>query len=110
MRLARVLRAGENVPLGLSKRSTLSMPDVSVGKFFDEKYFWTKANVGPFFTCLLLTPFIYTSVKDLYWTREMRKLNTAELIEERREWLHKEMVKDEVYACALDKLPAGGFQ
>lgn len=80
-----------------------------VRSFFEEKYFWSKANIGPFLTLLLFSPVIYTSVKDWYWTRQMRQLNTAEIISDRYDWLHREMLKDEVYAAALETAPAGGF-
>merc|ERR1719408_197844 len=116
LRLGRFLRDAASTPLGLSRKSTIDtiksgqLPKApSIGNFFDEKYFWTKANIGPFFTGLLLLPIFYTAAKDMYWTRQMRQVNTAEIVSERFEWLRKEMLKDEVYAEALKKVPAAGF-
>lgn len=105
------MRDAASTPLGLSRKSAFdSMPSApSIGNFFDEKYFWTKANIGPFFTGLLLFPLFYTATKDAYWTRQMRQVNTAEIVSERFEWLRKEMLKDEVYAEALKKVPATGI-
>eukprot|EP00931_Biecheleriopsis_adriatica_P019001 TRINITY_DN1308_c0_g1_i2.p1 TRINITY_DN1308_c0_g1~~TRINITY_DN1308_c0_g1_i2.p1 ORF type:complete len:151 (+),score=31.69 TRINITY_DN1308_c0_g1_i2:61-453(+) len=80
------------------------------GKYFEEKYFWEKANVGPFFLLLFFTPTIYRSFKDFYWTRQLRKLNTEEIISDRYEWLRLSMLQDEVESCLLTKMPAGGIQ
>merc|ERR1711937_621666 len=82
LRFGRVLRDAASAPLGLSKKSAFdSMPSApSIGNFFDEKCFWTKANIGPFFTGLLLFPLFYTAAKDAYWTRQMRQVNTAEIV------------------------------
>merc|ERR1719343_1928621 len=82
----------------------------SFSSFFEEKHFWTKANVGPFFLLLLFTPTIYRSMKDAYWTRQLRKLNTEEIISDRYEWLRLSMLKDEVEAELLKQAPAGGVQ
>merc|ERR1719469_1311111 len=82
----------------------------SPGAFFEEKYFWEKANVGPFFLLLLFTPTMYRSCKDFYWTRQLRKLNTEEVISDRYEWLRMSMIQDEVEAELLKKVPAGGFR
>merc|ERR1712117_102185 len=79
------------------------------GTFFEEKYFWEKANVGPFFLLLLFTPTIYRSCKDFYWTRQLRRLNTEEVISDRYEWLRMSMIQDEVEAELLKQVPAGGF-
>merc|ERR1719469_478230 len=81
----------------------------SPGRFFEEKYFWEKANVGPFFIALLLTPTIYRSFKDFYWTRQLRKLDTEEVISDRYEWLRMNMMQDEVESQLLRQVPAGGF-
>merc|ERR1719251_762446 len=80
------------------------------GQFFEERYFWQQANVGPFFLLLLFTPTIYRSMKDMYWTRQLRKLNTEEVIADRYEWLRMSMIQDEVNAELLRQVPAGGFQ
>jgi len=80
------------------------------GQFFEEKYFWQRANVGPFFLLLLFTPTLYRGMKDMYWTRQMRKLNTEEVIADRYEWLRMSMIQDEVEAELLKQVPAGGFQ
>merc|ERR1712125_317923 len=77
-------------------------------KFFEEKYFWEKAHVGPFFLLLAFTPTLYRSAKDFYWTRQLRKLNTEEIIADRYEWLRMNMVQDEVEAALLKQVPAGG--
>merc|ERR1719375_2111686 len=63
------------------------------GSFFEEKYFWEKANVGPFFLLLFFTPTIYRSFKDFYWTRQLAKLNTEEIISDQYEWLKLNMIK-----------------
>merc|ERR1712110_688551 len=81
----------------------------SFKSFFEEKYFWEKANVGPFFILLFFTPTIYRSFKDFYWTRQLRKLNTEEIISDRYEWLRVNMLKDEVEAELLKQMPAGGI-
>eukprot|EP00929_Paragymnodinium_shiwhaense_P020048 TRINITY_DN1348_c0_g1_i1.p1 TRINITY_DN1348_c0_g1~~TRINITY_DN1348_c0_g1_i1.p1 ORF type:complete len:137 (-),score=58.40 TRINITY_DN1348_c0_g1_i1:176-586(-) len=80
------------------------------GKFFEEKHFWSKANVGPVFLLLFLTPTLYRSFKDAYWTRQLRKLDTAEIISDRYEWLRLNMLQDEVEAALLKKVPAGGVE
>merc|ERR1719145_97156 len=82
----------------------------SFARFFEEKHFWEKANVGPFFLLLLFTPTLYRSAKDMYWTRQLRKLNTEEVIADRYEWLRMSMIQDEVEAELLKQVPAGGFQ
>merc|ERR1711948_199263 len=71
------------------------------GKFFEEQHFWKKANVGPFFLLVLFTPTLYRSFKDFYWTRQLAKLNTEEIISDRYEWLKLNMLKDEVEATLL---------
>mmetsp|Transcript_92467 Transcript_92467/g.261212 ORF Transcript_92467/g.261212 Transcript_92467/m.261212 type:complete len:123 (+) Transcript_92467:118-486(+) len=86
-----------------------SVRTFSFGKFFEEKYFWQRANVGPFFLLLFCTPTIYRSFKDFYWTRELRKLNTEEIISDRYEWLRLEMLRDEVEATVLRRVPADGI-
>merc|ERR1711972_166147 len=78
------------------------------GQFFEEKHFWSKANVGPFFLLLLFTPTIYRSCKDMYWTRQLRRLNTEEVIADRYEWLRMSMIQDEVEAALLKQVPVGG--
>merc|ERR1719343_374384 len=80
------------------------------GTFFEEKHFWQKANVGPFFLMLFFTPTIYRSCKDFYWTRQLRKLNTEEVISDRYQWLKLSMIQDEVEAELLKQVPEGGFK
>merc|ERR1712039_252127 len=80
----------------------------SFRQFFEEKYFWEKANVGPFFLLLFFTPTLYRSFKDFYWTRQLRKLETEEIISDRYEWLRINMLQDEVEAALLKQVPAGG--
>merc|ERR1712014_372236 len=94
---------------GLCGRSGRRRQVFLLRKFFEEKYFWEKANVGPFFLLLLFTPTIYRSCKDMYWTRQLRKLNTEEVISDRYEWLRMSMIHDEVEAALLKHVPAGGF-
>merc|ERR1719343_1986215 len=77
-------------------------------QFFEEKYFWQKANLGPFFLLLFFTPTIYRSFKDFYWTRQLAKLNTEEIISDRYEWLKLNMIQDEVEAALLKQVPATG--
>merc|ERR1719291_1271605 len=72
-------------------------------QFFEEKYFWQKANLGPFFLLLFFTPTIYRSFKDFYWTRQLRKLEAEEIISDRYEWLKLNMLKDEVEASLLKR-------
>merc|ERR1740120_470817 len=91
------------------KNTAESVKSFSFSKYFEEKYFWEKANVGPFFILLLLTPTIYRSFKDFYWTRQLRKLNTEEIISDRYDWLKLSMLQDEVEAVLLKKLPETGF-
>eukprot|EP00928_Gymnodinium_smaydae_P006821 TRINITY_DN1242_c0_g1_i1.p2 TRINITY_DN1242_c0_g1~~TRINITY_DN1242_c0_g1_i1.p2 ORF type:complete len:129 (+),score=35.98 TRINITY_DN1242_c0_g1_i1:68-454(+) len=106
-------------PLGLEKANAVtntlksageSVKSFSPGAYFEEKYFWNKANVGPFFLLLLFTPTLYRSFKDFYWTRQLRTLNTEEIISDRYEWLRLNMLRDEVDAALLKKVPAGGVQ
>merc|ERR1719198_1142826 len=108
------------VPLGLNNPQVTSLrqsvsgffADVksfNFGKFFEEKYFWEKANVGPFFLLLFFTPSLYRSFKDFYWTQQLRKLNTEEIISDRYEWLRLNMIQDEVEEALLKKVPAGGI-
>merc|ERR1712119_121962 len=86
-----------------------SVKGFKAGQFFEEKFFWEKANLGPFFLLLFFTPTIYRSAKDIYWTRALRKLNTEEIISDRYEWLRLSMIRDEVEASLLSKAPAGGI-
>mmetsp|Transcript_67921 Transcript_67921/g.153613 ORF Transcript_67921/g.153613 Transcript_67921/m.153613 type:complete len:134 (-) Transcript_67921:96-497(-) len=121
LRMALRRLSSKPVPLGLESKNAGSLKaslrslwgDVqqfSFGKFFEEKHFWEKANVGPFFLLLFFTPTIYRSVKDFYWTRQLKKLNTEEIIGDRYEWLRLSMLQDEVEAALLQHVPAGGFQ
>ncbi|CAK0872833.1 unnamed protein product [Prorocentrum cordatum] len=85
-----------------------SVKSFSPSTYFEEKYFWQKANVGPFFLLLFCTPVIYRSFKDFYWTRQLRKLNTEEVIADRYQWLKLGMLQDEVDAVLLKQVPASG--
>merc|ERR1719469_1057879 len=103
------------VPLGLPSSSTESLKasmgkvkNFSFSKFFEEKHFWEKANVGPFFLLLFFTPTIYRSAKDAYWTRQLRQLNTEEVIADRYEWLRVQMIRDEVEEQLLKQVPRAG--
>merc|ERR1711924_347453 len=87
----------------------LSSANFSFGAFFEEKHFWSKAKVGPFFLLLVCTPTLYRSFKDAYWTAQLRKLNTEEVIADRYEWLRLNMLKDEVESELLKQVPSGGF-
>merc|ERR1719469_582310 len=105
------------VPLGLPSANTESLKasmgkvkNFSFSKFFEEKHFWEKANVGPFFLLLFFTPTIYRSIKDFYWTRALRKLNTEEIISDRYDWLKLAMLRDEVESELLKQVPADGFK
>eukprot|EP00927_Polykrikos_kofoidii_P039962 TRINITY_DN3424_c0_g3_i1.p1 TRINITY_DN3424_c0_g3~~TRINITY_DN3424_c0_g3_i1.p1 ORF type:complete len:131 (-),score=27.17 TRINITY_DN3424_c0_g3_i1:143-535(-) len=82
----------------------------SWGQYFEEKFFWEKANVGPFFVLLFVTPTLYRSAKDAYWTRQLRKLDTEELVSDRFEWLRLNMLKDEVESGLLSQVPEGGVK
>merc|ERR1719174_103140 len=95
-------------PLGLASKTSLKdglseITRFSPATFFEEKYFWKKAHLGPFVLLLVFTPTIYRSVKDFYWTRQLRKLNTEEIIGDRYEWLRLNMIKDEVEASLLKR-------
>merc|ERR1719487_1836025 len=91
-------------------KATESVKNFSFGSYFEEKNFWTKANVGPVFLLLFFTPTLYRSFKDAYWTRQLRKLDTAEIISDRYEWLRLNMLQDEVEAELLKKVPEGGVK
>ncbi|CAE7753126.1 unnamed protein product [Symbiodinium pilosum] len=88
----------------------LQVTSFSPGKYFEEKYFWEKANVGPFFLFLFFAPSLYRSFKDYYWTQQLRKLSTEEIISDRYEWLRLNMLQDEVEACLLTQVPEGGIK
>eukprot|EP00747_Dinoflagellata_sp_TGD_P163731 gnl/TRDRNA2_/TRDRNA2_182732_c0_seq1.p1 gnl/TRDRNA2_/TRDRNA2_182732_c0~~gnl/TRDRNA2_/TRDRNA2_182732_c0_seq1.p1 ORF type:complete len:111 (+),score=31.67 gnl/TRDRNA2_/TRDRNA2_182732_c0_seq1:160-492(+) len=105
LRLAMMRRSTSLKPLGY-KGVMADAKSFSFSEFFSEKNFWGKANVGPFFLLLLFTPSIYRSFKDFYWTRQLRKLNTEEIISDRYEWLRISMLKDEVEAVLLTQAPA----
>mmetsp|Transcript_113649 Transcript_113649/g.222879 ORF Transcript_113649/g.222879 Transcript_113649/m.222879 type:complete len:134 (-) Transcript_113649:89-490(-) len=121
LRLAVLRRFSKATPLGLESAQakalkesvtdvTNSVKSFSFSTFFEEKNFWQKANVGPFFILLFFTPSIYRSFKDWYWTRQLRKLNTEEIISDRYEWLKLNMLKDEVEAELLKQIPQGGIK
>merc|ERR1719498_1979995 len=106
LRLAIRRFCAKSTPLGLASRTSLKdgvaeITRFSPSTFFEEKHFWNKAHLGPFVLLLVFTPTIYRSVKDFYWTRQLRKLNTEEVISDRYEWLRLNMIKDEVEASLL---------
>eukprot|EP00927_Polykrikos_kofoidii_P039959 TRINITY_DN3424_c0_g1_i1.p1 TRINITY_DN3424_c0_g1~~TRINITY_DN3424_c0_g1_i1.p1 ORF type:complete len:131 (-),score=28.22 TRINITY_DN3424_c0_g1_i1:134-526(-) len=106
---------GREVGLGQSmkaagERTVQRVKSISFGQYFEEKFFWEKANVGPFFVLLFLTPTIYRSAKDGYWTRQLRKLDTEELVSDRYEWLRLNMLQDEVEAALMKQEPEGGVK
>ena len=135
------------------------------GQYFEEKYFWEKANVrfpvgsgalctlrrlwnllsqtecltwsnkfvkslravegrhakvGPFFLLLFFTPTLYRSFKakigghgvsatandpqDFYWTQQLRKLSTEEVISDRYDWLRQHLRPTELQAVCLRRL------
>lgn len=82
---------------------------VSWAQFFDSEYFWTKANVGPFFLFLFASPFLYKGAKTMYATFRYRQLNAREIISDRFTWLHERMLEDEVERVLLQGVPPGGF-
>ncbi|CAE7254311.1 unnamed protein product [Symbiodinium sp. CCMP2592] len=94
----------------LAGESAVLVGSFSPSKYFEEKYFWEKANVGPFFLFLFFAPTFYRSFKDFYWTQQLRKLSTEEIISDRYEWLRLNMLKDEVEACLLSQVPEGGIK
>merc|ERR1719222_916487 len=91
-----------------AKELAANVKSFNFGKYFEEKYFWEKANVGPFFILLLFTPSIYRSFKDFYWTGQLKKLNTEEIISDRYDWLKLNMLQDEVEAVLLKQVPKAG--
>ncbi|KEP67512.1 UNVERIFIED_CONTAM: membrane protein, putative [Hammondia hammondi] len=98
-----LLQLGRSVKLGGAKER------VSFSQFFDSEYFWTKANVGPFFLFLFTSPFWYQGIKTVYASCRYRKLNEREIISDRYTWLHERMLEDEVERVLLEQVPAGGF-
>mmetsp|Transcript_17197 Transcript_17197/g.34855 ORF Transcript_17197/g.34855 Transcript_17197/m.34855 type:complete len:134 (-) Transcript_17197:103-504(-) len=121
LRLALQRRFSKATPLGLESGQAKALKESVAGvtntvkgfsfsAFFEEKHFWQKANVGPFFILLFFTPSIYRSFKDWYWTRQLRKLSTEEIISDRYEWLKLNMLKDEVEAELLAHIPQGGIK
>eukprot|EP00930_Biecheleria_cincta_P016754 TRINITY_DN1351_c0_g1_i2.p1 TRINITY_DN1351_c0_g1~~TRINITY_DN1351_c0_g1_i2.p1 ORF type:complete len:148 (-),score=34.94 TRINITY_DN1351_c0_g1_i2:110-511(-) len=121
LRMAMRRFSSKPVPLGLDSAQATSLKQslngfvgnvksFNFGRFFEEKYFWEKANVGPFFLLLFFTPTIYRSFKDFYWTRQLRKLSTEEIISDRYEWLRLNMIQDEVEAALISRMPAGGVK
>lgn len=121
MALRSALRRFSSKPVPLGLPSPVSIRE-SAGKFFnevgsfnpskyfEEKYFWEKANVGPFFLFLFFVPSLYRSFKDFYWTQQLRKLSTEEIISDRYEWLRLNMLQDEVETELLKQMPAGGVK
>merc|ERR1719203_2195606 len=106
LRLA-LRRLSGNSPKELTNRSIAGeVASFSPRTFFEETNFWNKAHLGPFVLLLVFTPTIYRSIKDFYWTRQLRKLNTEEIISDRYEWLRVNMIQDEVDAVLVkQKIP-----
>ncbi|KAF4754843.1 hypothetical protein FOZ63_000715, partial [Perkinsus olseni] len=64
---------------------------------FRESTFWSSpAVMGTTFLAVLSLPFIYRAGSAVYWTKELRKLNAREVVNDRFNWLHTEMLDDEV--------------
>ncbi|GAB68697.1 hypothetical protein PCYB_141250 [Plasmodium cynomolgi strain B] len=82
----------------------------SCRRFFSEDYFWTKANVGPFFICLLTAPYWFAGIKNIYWTLRYEQLNKQEILSDRFTWLYERMLEDEVHKTLLQKLPSYNFK
>ncbi|SBT80562.1 conserved Plasmodium protein, unknown function [Plasmodium malariae] len=79
-------------------------------KFFNEDYFWTKANVGPFFIGLITAPYWFSALKNIYWTLRYEQLNKQEILSDRFTWLYERMLEDEVHKTLLQKLPSYNFK
>ncbi|PFH35196.1 putative membrane protein [Besnoitia besnoiti] len=113
MSLASRLMAMSRPRLGMlqlwCKDSKCAKEKVTWSQFFDSEYFWTKANVGPFFLVLFTSPFWYQGLKTMYASCRYRKLNEREIISDRYTWLHERMLEDEVERALLQHVPAGGF-
>lgn len=82
----------------------------SFRKFFSEDYFWTKANVGPFFIGLLTAPYWFSALKTIYWSIQYKKLNEREILSDRFTWLYERMLEDELHKNLLKKLPSYNFK
>ncbi|KJP90123.1 hypothetical protein AK88_00292 [Plasmodium fragile] len=82
----------------------------SCRRFFSEDYFWTKANVGPFFITLLTAPYWIAGIKNIYWTLRYEQLNKQEILSDRFTWLYERMLEDEVHKTLLQKLPSYNFK
>ncbi|CDU20386.1 hypothetical protein YYC_01172 [Plasmodium yoelii 17X] len=84
--------------------------NVGFRKFFSEDYFWTKANVGPFFIGLFTAPYWISGLKNIYWSIRYDQLNKQEILSDRFTWLYERMLEDEVHKTLLDKLPSYNFK
>ena len=85
---------------GLRTTTTqLGRRNFSFGALASERQFWSKTNnTGQVFLALLLFMPAYRTVKDMYWTTQMRALNKQEIVQDRYEWLQRCMLQDEVNA------------
>ncbi|KAF4750908.1 hypothetical protein FOZ62_006396, partial [Perkinsus olseni] len=73
---------------------------------FRESTFWSSpAVMGTTFLAVLSFPFIYRAGSAVYWTKELRKLNAREVINDRFNWLHTEMLDDEVTKQCAKQTP-----
>ncbi|CAG9471815.1 conserved Plasmodium protein, unknown function [Plasmodium vivax] len=91
-------------------RSYAWCKSASFRRFFSEDYFWTKANVGPFFIGLLTAPYWFAGIKNIYWTLRYEQLNKQEILSDRFTWLYERMLEDEVHKTLLQKLPSYKFK
>ncbi|EER02548.1 conserved hypothetical protein [Perkinsus marinus ATCC 50983] len=75
---------------------------------FRESTFWSSpAVMGTTFLAVLSLPFVYRIGSAMYWTKELRKLNAREVINDRFNWLHTEMLDDEVTKQCAKQTPKG---
>mmetsp|Transcript_14056 Transcript_14056/g.11759 ORF Transcript_14056/g.11759 Transcript_14056/m.11759 type:complete len:112 (-) Transcript_14056:61-396(-) len=75
---------------------------------FRESTFWNSPTVmGTTFLAVLSLPFLYRAGSAIYWTKELRKLNAREVINDRFNWLHTEMLDDEVTKQCAKQAPKG---
>ncbi|KAF8820192.1 putative membrane protein [Cardiosporidium cionae] len=100
----------------------------SFKQYFNEEYFWKKANLGPPFIFLLTSPWWIEGLKSIYWSFRYRSLNQQEILSDRFAWLHERMLvwflhisklsneintiiyEDDVERIILKKVPDGGFK
>jgi len=93
-----------NANLGRTNTNIARRGMMTQASFFQEKFFWTHANIGPVFLVLLFAFPLYRTCKDFYWTQSMRRLNRNEIYQDRYDWLQRSMLQDEVEVACLAKL------